>query len=181
MEYIQKILKKSGWIGIIESAVFTILGAILIANPEQTIKIISYILGIGFIILGIYKIIGYIREKGEKDLFNYELIYGIMIIVIGLISIVYSSTIAIIFRIIIGIWIIYSSVIRASSSLKLKNTNSNIWIYTLIIAIAMFICGLYIILNEGTIIMTIGILMVIYGVMDIIENVIFLRHVNDLV
>ena len=149
MEYVQKILKKSGWIGIIESVVFAILGIILIANPEQTVKVISYILGAGFIILGVYKIIGYIRDKGEKDLYNYELIYGIMIIVIGLISIVYSSTIAIIFRIIIGIWIIYSAVIRASSSLKLKAVKSNIWVYTLILAVVMFICGLYIVLNEG--------------------------------
>ena len=44
----------------------------------------------------------------------------------------------------------------------------------------MFICGLYIALNEGTIVITIGILMIVYAVMDIIENLIFLRNVKKL-
>lgn len=178
VEYIQKILKKTGYISILESILFAILGIILIVRPEETIKVISYILGACFILVGIYKIIGYIQMKGKNDIYNYHLIYGIMAIVIGLIAIIYSTTIGTVFRIIIGIWIIYSSVIRATSSLRLKALKSNMWIYTLILSIIMFGCGLYIALNEGTIIMTIGILMLIYAVMDIIENVIFIRYIK---
>ena len=180
MEYMQKILKKSGTISIIESVIFAILGIILIAKPEQTVKVISYILGAGLIIIGVYKIFSYIKEKGKNDLFNYQLIYGVMAIVIGLIAIIYSTTIGTIFRIIIGMWIVYSAVVRASSAFKLKTVNSRIWIYTLIIAIAMFACGLYIVLNEGTIIVTIGVLMVIYALMDIVENAIFIKYVDNL-
>ena len=180
MEYIQKILKKSGTVSIIESIIFAVLGIILIAKPETTVKVISYILGISFILIGAYKIIEYIKEKGKKDLFNYQLVYGVMAIIIGIVTIIYSSTIGTIFRIIIGIWIIYSAVVRASSALKLKNAKSNIWLYTLIIAVAMFICGLYIVLNEGTIVVTIGIIMLVYAIMDIIENVIFIKHLDYL-
>ena len=118
--------------------------------------------------------------QGKNDLYNYHLIYGIMAIVIGIVTILYSSTIGMIFRIIIGIWIIYTAAVRASSSFKLRRINSNVWIYTLILSIVMLICGLYIILNTGTIIVTIGVIMVIYAVIDIIENLIFLKHVNDL-
>lgn len=178
IEYIQKILKKTGYISILESILFAILGIILIVRPEETIKVISYILGACFILVGIYKIIGYIQMKEKNDIYNYHLIYGIMAIVIGLIAIIYSTTIGTVFRIIIGIWIIYSSVIRATSSLRLKALKSNMWIYTLILSIIMFGCGLYIALNEGTIIMTIGILMLIYAVMDIIENIIFIRYIK---
>ena len=180
MEYLQKILKKSGQASIIESIIFAILGAVLIAKPEETVKVISYILGAGLIIVGIYQIVNYIKMNGQNDLYNYHLIYGVMTIVIGIITIIYSATIGSIFRIIIGIWIIYSSVVRASSSLKLRAIKSNIWIYTLIIAIIMFCCGLYIVLNQGTIVVTVGVLMLIYAVMDIIENVIFLRNIKQL-
>lgn len=178
MEYIQKILKKSGWVAILESLIFAILGMLLIARPEETVKVISYILGACFILVGIYKIMNYIQMKGKNDLYDYQLIYGVMAIVIGLIAIVYSTTIGTIFRIVIGIWIIYSSVVRASSALKLKALKSNIWIYALIISIIMFIGGLYIALNEGAIIITIGILMIIYAVMDIIENIIFIKNIK---
>ena len=180
MECIKKVLKKSGTVSIIESIIFAILGIILIANPEATVKIISYIIGAGLILIGAYKIYMYAKDKGKNDLYNYQLIYGVMAIVIGLIAIIYISTIGTIFRIIIGIWIIYSAVVRASSALKLKTLNSNIWIYTLIIAIAMLACGLYVVLNEGTVIVTIGILMIVYSVMDVIENAIFIKHLDDL-
>lgn len=180
MEYLQKILKKSGQASIIESIIFAILGAVLIAKPEETVKVISYILGAGLIIVGIYQIVNYIKMNGQNDLYNYHLIYGVMTIVIGIITIIYSATIGSIFRIIIGIWIIYSSVVRASSSLKLRAIKSNIWIYTLIISIIMFCCGLYIVLNQGTIVVTVGILMLVYAVMDIIENIIFLRNIKQL-
>ena len=55
-----------------------------------------------------------------------------------------------------------------------------IWIYSLILAIVMLICGLFVIMNSGTIITTIGIMMVVYAVIDIVENVIFMRNVKDI-
>ena len=51
MEYIEKIFKKTGWISILESVIFAILGAIVIWKPEGTVKAISFILGIIFIIV----------------------------------------------------------------------------------------------------------------------------------
>ena len=140
MEYIEKIFKKTGWISILESVIFAILGAIVIWKPEGTVKAISFILGIIFIIVGIGKMINYFSAKGKYDLYNYDLIYGLMACVLGIVTIVYSNTIGSIFRIIIGIWIIYSSFIRMSLSAKLKALKLNIWIYSLILAIIMFIC-----------------------------------------
>ena len=73
VEYIQKILKKTGYISILESILFAILGIILIAKPEETIKIISYILGACFILVGIYKIIAYVQMKEKNDIYNYHM------------------------------------------------------------------------------------------------------------
>ena len=42
MEYIEKIFKKTGWISILESVIFAILGAIVIWKPEGTVKAISF-------------------------------------------------------------------------------------------------------------------------------------------
>jgi uncharacterized membrane protein HdeD (DUF308 family) len=180
MGYIEKIFKKSGLISILESVIFAILGCILICKPEETVKFVSYVLGIIFIGIGIYKIINYHSAKGRYDFYNYDLIYGIMAVIIGIVTIVYSSAIGAIFRIIIGIWIIYSSFIRMSLSVKLKNLNLNIWSYSLILAIVMLICGLYITMNSGAVIVTIGVMMIIYSIIDIIEDIIFMKNVKEI-
>ncbi len=180
MELIEKIFKKSGWIAILEAIIFAVLGMVLIWNPEGIIKWISYILGAIFIVVGVFKTFNYVKSKGKYDLYNHELVYGLMAVVIGIVTIVYSGTIASILRIIIGIWIIYTALIRVSSSLKLRTAGIKAWTYCLGLAIIMFIGGLYIILNAGTIVMTVGIIMVAYAIIDIIEDIIFMKNVKEL-
>lgn len=180
MQYLKELLKKSGWMSIVESLVFAILGIILIWQKDAIMSVIAYILGIVFILIGIIKVVNYSQEKGKTDLYNYELVYGIMAAIIGIVIIVYSGTISKIFGIIIGIWIVYSSIVRASSALKLKQVKSNIWIYSLIIAIIMCICGLVVLFNTSAIPATVGVIMIVYAVLDIIENAIFINNVKKL-
>ncbi len=180
MENVKKLLRKTGWISILESLIFAILGIILVYKPEETVKVISIILGSLFIIVGIAKIISYFMAKGESNFYNYNLIYGIMAIIIGIIVMAYINTIGSIFRIIIGIWIIYTSLIRVSSSIRMRKIESKIWIFSLILAILMFACGVYTIVNSGVIVVTIGTIMIIYSVIDIIENIIFMKNIKEI-
>ena len=180
MEYIKKIFEKSGWMSILESLIFAILGVILIINPEGTVKFISYLLGIIFIAVGVYKIGNYLAFKDQNDFYNNNLIYGIIAVIIGIVTIAYSSTIGSVLRIIIGIWIIYSSLIRIGFASKLRAQDISIWIYSLILAFVMLVCGLYITLQPGAVIVTIGVMMIISSVIDIIEDVIFIKNVKEI-
>lgn len=180
MEYFKKLLKKSGWVSIIESLIFAILGIILIWKPEGIMAMISYITGAIFIAVGVIKIINYIQSNKKNDLFNYELLYGIMTVIIGIVIIVHADILSTIFGIIIGMWIVYSSIIRVFTALKLKEENSKVWIYSLALALIMCLCGLYVIFDVGMIVTTIGIIMIIYAIIDIIENVLFINNVKKI-
>ncbi len=179
MEYICKIFKKTGMYSLICSIVFAILGIILIVNPEATITIISYILGIMFILIGAYKASNYFINKGNYDLYNYDLAFGIIAIVLGIITITYGKQIITILRILIGLWIIYSAIIRLSLSLKLKTLGTNAWAYSLGISIVMLICGIYAI-TSNIIMVTIGTVILIYAILDIIESIIFISNVKQI-
>ena len=75
---------------------------------------------------------------------------------------------------------VYSSIIRGFTALKLRAIKSNIWIYSLVIATIMVLCGLYVIFDAGAIIQTIGAIMIAYAIMDIIENIIFINNVKKI-
>ena len=53
MEYFKKLLKKSGWVSIIESLVFAILGIVLVWKPAGLVTAISYVTGSIFIAVGV--------------------------------------------------------------------------------------------------------------------------------
>lgn len=178
----EQFLKKMGWTSIITSLAFAVIGLIIAYNPNTTFTIISYLIGIAFILFGIMKVIEYFKMKGSYDLYNYELVYGIITILLGVVVIVWSGMIETLLRIFVGIWIIYSGAMRLGLALKVQklDSDSRVWAVILLIAVAMLLCGIYIIANPGTVIMTIGIIMVIYAVMDIIEEVIFLKKVKNI-
>lgn len=180
MEYLEKVLKKTGVTSLVTSIIFAILGIILIANPEGTIKFIAIILGVLFGLVGLYKIVNYIENKGKYDFYNNDIAYGVIAIVLGIVTICYSTQIGAIFRIIIGLWIVYSAILRINLSIKLKTIDSNVWIYSLIIALIMAFCGIFIIYNSGAVIVTLGIVVVIYSVLDAIESIMFLNNVSKL-
>ena len=180
MENLKKIFKKTGWISILESLIFAILGIVLVCKPEGTVKFISGVLGTVFILIGIYKIINYFITKEENDFFNYDLIYGLTAIVIGIVAMAYMNIIGSVFRIIIGVWIIYTAFVRINSAIQIKRIGSKAWIFGLILAVLMLICGLYVIIYSNAIIVTIGAIMVVYSVMDIIESIIFMRNINKI-
>lgn len=173
-------LKKTGWTSIITSIVTAIVGVVIICNPMVTMKIVAYALGAVFIVFGLVKLISYFMAKGTYDFYNYEIIYGILAIIIGIITIVYSGTIGTIFRIIIGVWILYSGLMRLGLVSKLKKLQINEWKYALVIAILILICGVYVLLKAETIGIAIGIAILIYSIMDIVEGIIFLRNVDSI-
>ena len=141
-------LKKSGWIDIFVSIIFAVIGIFMIVKTDLAIKIISYVLGAMFIAIGIVKIVDYFLSKGKYDLYNYDLIYGIIAIIIGLVTIFCSGLIESTFRIIIAFWIIYSGLVRLSLSLKLHTAQINMWNVSLILSIIMLICGIFMLLSE---------------------------------
>ena len=173
MEYIQKLFKRTGWMSILLAVVFAILGAILIWKPDETIKVISYILGTIFIVIGISRIITSISTKGKYDLYNYDMIFGILGIIIGIVAMIYSNIIITLLNIIVGIWITYTALLRINLALKIKKQTTNTWIYVLILALIMLACGIYIILDTRAIITTIGVTLLIYSIIDIIEEIIW--------
>lgn len=172
----KKFLKKSSWTDIVVSIVFILLGIMLIANPEVITAAIAIILGFIVIGIGVLRFIDYI-SSGKQD--NYLLAVAIVLVIAGIIIMICAESIISIFRVIIGLWIIYSGIINLQTTIVWKDYKSRIWLTTLLLAITMIIAGIYVLVNDGVIIQTVGIAVVIYGIIDVVENIIFIKKVDD--
>lgn len=176
----EQFLKKAGWTSVITSLIFGIIGLVMIYNPDTTMKFISTIIGIFFMAIGVIKVINYFISKGNSTLFTNDIAWGLIAIIIGLVTMVYSSTIENIFRIMIGVWIIYSGFTRFTVSFRLKNVNDKLWALVLTLAVLMIIGGLYVTFYPGALIVTLGVIIFIYAIMDLIESFIFMRNMKDI-
>lgn len=126
--------------------------------------------------MGVLKFIDYL-SSGKQD--NYLLAMAIVLVIAGIVIMICAESIISIFRVIIGLWIIYSGIMNLQTTIVWKDYKSRIWLTTLLLAIAMIIAGIYVLVNDGVIIQTIGVAVVVYGIIDVIENVIFIKKVDD--
>ena len=172
----KKFLKKSGWTDIVISLVFILFGIMLIARPEYVMSGISLLIGLIFIAIGILKAIDYFSTN-KTD--NYLLAMAIVMVLIGVVLMFCSDIILSVARIVIAIWILYSGILNLQTIIVWKDYKTTLWIVSLILAIATIGLGMYVLVNPGALLQTGGIAILIYGIVNIIENMIFIKKIDD--
>ena len=173
-------LKKSAWGAIFESLATMLLGIFLLVWPDTIVKIIAYVIGAFLIIKGAYQVINYFVVKGQNDFFNNNLLSGIISLLIGLALLLMGEEIANVFRIVIGIWVIYESLVRISTSIKLHAAGIDAWKYTLILALMMLVLGVFITFYTGAILTLVGWVMILAGIIGIVGDVVFIQYIGKI-
>lgn len=181
IEKVTSDIKATAWSAVIESLALIILGILFLVLQESIIRPIAYILGGFFIVKGGFNIINYFIEKGQKDFFNNGLLKGVVSVLIGIALLLIGEDIANVFRVVIGVVIIYESLVRINVASKLATVKIESWKYIMIIALMMLVIGIFITFNTGAVITLIGCMMILTGILGIIGDVLFIQHLNNLV
>lgn len=155
---------------LIYSLIFLAFGIVLLTSTEDLISIGSKIIGGIIIIAGVVKVLLYVYRKGKLgDYSIYELLLGLLLMGLGLLLILVSSTLSFAIRMIIGLWIVFSGINRIIFSISVKSYDSRgFWIY-FSTSILMILLGILII--SGVLDQIIGLLIIIYSIMEIVDYV----------
>ncbi|MEG2322310.1 MAG: DUF308 domain-containing protein [Bacilli bacterium] len=161
---------------LLSAILFLIFGMVLFTNPGGIVKFISYIAGGVLFVIGLSNLLSYYKTLKKLNIKETsKLISGIILIVLGLISILFASIIETTLRLIIGGWIIYSGIIRLIETINGEKDKTYL-IVRLIIAILMIICGFYVVLKTNLVFSMIGLFIIIYSVMEIIGYIFSKLH-----
>ena len=174
-------IKKSAWAAIIESIILIILGVLFLVFQESMVKVIAYIVGAFFIVKGGFQIITYFIDKGQNDFFNNSLLAGVISVLIGIAALLVGEEIAHVFRIIIGVIIIYESLVRINTASKLATAKVPTWKYILILALIMLVIGIFVTFYSGAVITLVGWMMILTGLIGVIGDAMFLQNVNAII
>lgn len=172
----EKFLKRSSWTDIVISIIFVLFGALLIAKPDETVGAISIILGIVFIAMGVLKLVEYYTSDVRED---WLLTIALITVIFGVVILFASDAILSLFRVIVGIWIIATGIMDLQTTLVWKEVKSPYWTITVFLSILMMLAGIIILVNQNILFKTMGIMIVAYGVLDIIDRIIFMKKIND--
>lgn len=181
VEQVGSSIKKLAWSAVMESLALIILGVLFIVLQDTIVKILAYLIGVFFLVKGGFQIISYYMEKGQNDLFNNGLLSGVISVLIGVALLLVGEDIANVFRVVIGVIIIYESLVRINTASKLSVAKINAWKYILVVALIMLVIGIFVTFNSGAVITLVGWMMIVSGIIGIVGDAVFIQYVNKVV
>ena len=180
----EEFLKRGTIINLISTAIFLIIGIILVTLPSTTLAVITYMVESILIIGGIITIVNYVRVESKNDVFSCGFMQGIVCILLALFLIANPNLLVNILPVTIGIWMIFGSLSRIQVAIKLSAWGQKASTWYIILAIFMFVIGLIIICNPfktaTLIVQMLGIGLIAYSTIDIIENIGILNFLKNI-
>ncbi|MCQ2545731.1 MAG: DUF308 domain-containing protein [Clostridia bacterium] len=157
---------KFGYIGI--SSLFCLLGIAMILFPDLSALAVEKILGVGMIIFGLIKLIGYFSKDLYRLAFQFDLAFGILLMLLGILTLVANGGTVMFICIVFGIAIMADGLFKIQIAEDSRKFGiSNWW---LIMALAIIACaaGIVLVLRPS-----IGseLLMIIFGISLLLEGI----------
>ena len=171
----------SSIISLIISIVFFILGAVMFTNPEVIVLFVTYVIGGLIILIGTFKCIkNYLDVKKDNSTKSNGMVLGIVLIVVGLVFIFLAGVIEALVRLVIGGWILFSGIMRLINALSIEKKDSKFYVL-LSISIILISGGLYTILETNLAFKAIGIVLMLYSVVEIFGYVFNKKEIDEVV
>ena len=168
---------------IVLDAIYIILSIFFIANPSAGPSVALRLFGLLLIVTGIYSIIKYILNG--KSIFRFELVYGIISFVVGLLAFYKPFTIANLIAVLVGAWLIVTSAFKFAVSLELRKCNEQSWTFDMGISALTIFLGILLIINpfNGFMVLEtyVAVLVAVYAAMDMVEQFFIRKRTNRIV
>ena len=131
---------------IILNILFLLFGIIIYLNPLVAANTVGIIIGIYFIVFGIFNIYEFLMRK-IVPLFNFKVMLGILSIVLGLLVILNPFRLIKILTFTLGLYLSVQAIFKCIEALKLKKYNYDGWLLQFVISVLLLIFGVFITIN----------------------------------
>ena len=165
------------------NVIFLIFGLIIYTNPYITINTVGIIIGIYFIIFGLFYIYEYLMRK-VSSLFVYKIVVGILTILLGLFVIINPFKIVEILTFVLGLYLIIIALNKLLEAFKLKKYNYDGWSLVFVSSILLLIFGIFITFNPMAsidLVQATGIFIILSSILEICNLFMIYSKSKDIV
>ncbi len=157
---------------IVSSVLFVIFGLMLMIFPEISLSTIGTLIGCVMIVFGIFKVIGYFSKDLFRLAFQYDLAFGILLGVLGVIILMRPEKMMSFLCVALGIAILTDGLFKIQIAVDSKTFGIGRWWLIMIAALLTVSIGLMLIFRPAdaaiTITMMVGIALILDGLMSLI-------------
>lgn len=155
------------------SALITIaLGVVLLLWPDLSVRLLCMLLGAALLITGVGYIISYFARRSKLSAFQFEIILGIVLAILGLWLILKPDIFISLLQFVFGAVLVIHGIVDLQASFHLQGAGYEKWWVALILSLLTVVLGAVIIFNPfGTmaaLLILIGISLIFDGLSDLV-------------
>lgn len=133
-------MAKTGYI--IMSVLFCLLGAVLLLLPDVSALWIGRLLGIGMIVFGAVKLVGYFSRDLFRLAFQYDLAFGILLMVLGVVTLDHPGDAMSFLCVMFGIPVLADGLFKIQIAADARRFGIRSWWLVLSLAVLTGIAGI---------------------------------------
>lgn len=157
---------KAGYL-ILSTALCT-LGIVLIVLPDLSAKVIGLLCGILLLLFGCIRLVGYFSKDLYRLAFQYDLVFGILSIVLGIAILIRPESLMTFVCIALGLSILTDGLFKIQIAWQAKNFGIRNWWLILSCAILASLCGVVLMFRPGA---GSNVLMILMGITFLSEGI----------
>lgn len=163
-----KTIRAAKWGYVAASLVFCTAGILLIAFPGLSATALCYAAGGLLIACGIVKIAGYFSKDLYRLAFQFDLAYGILSVLVGLVMLLFPGRMLSILHFAVGVLILTDSLFKIQTAVDAKRFGLKQWGLIALFAVLTAALGLLLIINpfSGAVFM-----MILIGISFLFEGI----------
>lgn len=153
---------------IVMSAAFCVLGVLLMLFPGISVSVVGAAAGVMLIAFGLVKLMGYFSKDLYQLAFQFDLAFGVLLMVLGVVILVSPDRALTFLCIVMGIAILADGLFKLQSSLDARRFGLRVWGLLLALAICAGLIGTLLLLHPGQ---SARVLMILMGVGVLFEGI----------
>lgn len=138
---------KTGYIAV--SILLAVLGIVLIAWPTFSVNALGVICGILLILFGGVKLVGYFSKDLYRLAFQYDMPFGILLIILGIIMLIHPGNLASFICVVFGLSVLISSLSNIQTALDAKKFGINQWWLIFALSVIAAVWGLILVFRPS--------------------------------
>ena len=138
---------KTGYIAV--SILLAVLGIVLIAWPTFSVNALGVICGILLILFGGVKLVGYFSKDLYRLAFQYDMPFGILLIILGIIMLIHPGNLASFICVVFGLSVLISSLFNIQTALDAKKFGINQWWLIFSLSVIAAVWGLILVFRPS--------------------------------
>lgn len=170
-------------VGLFTNVLILILGVLCLFKPAFLSEVIGIITGIIIIIYASSMIYSYLSRNGAK-LYSLNLIFGILLAILGIVLVVYPYTFITFVSNCIAVFLIIVSAIKLNYAFWLMKAKEETWIIRLVTGLLLLVFGIIMLTTSFgalEILQVIGVFLSIVSVFNIMDVLLFKKRSNEII